>query len=294
MITISNALSRLSADPADGGLILSYQVMHAGKMQDVFHAPAEKRVVGGFAWHGCWPLIPFANRAFGGIVRTPDGPLTLPLNDPANDAAMHGFAANAAWSVESRTASSLTLVNTKQDGEDPYRYQARQVIALEGDGALSITISVTSTADRVLPYGIGLHPWFPCDDDTTFEAKATEAVRFGPGYRPIGSGPVDETSDWREPKLLRGTEKVANFLDWDGTATFRYPSRGTAIRIEADSALRFGLLWTPGDQDFACFEPQSHIIGAPSEELAQALSPLKVLAKGETLTGTMRVAMVGL
>jgi aldose 1-epimerase len=273
------------------GLIAKCIVPGRNGPVSLLHSPASRLVVDGFPWFGCWPLVPFANRAFGGIVNTPDGPIHLPLNDAKNGAAIHGFSANALWQTVARSETEVTIEHHKDSGDDPYRYRARQIFALKGQ-SLEIGLSVRNEAERALPYGIGLHPWFPCDSDTTFQAMAGQAVRFGPGYRPTGSGFVDEGSDWRKARLLQGAERVANFLDWDGLATLHYPSRQHSIQIEASDTMRFALLWTPGDKDFVCFEPQSHVIAAPSDALAAGLSPMALLAKGETLSGWMRLSLI--
>jgi aldose 1-epimerase len=296
MIILSNDISVAEIDPVAGGLIASCKVKRGDAMVDLLYAPAEKRIVGGFRWHGCWPLIPFANRAFGGIVLDDDGPIRLPTNDPAGGARLHGFSALAAWDVitqeQQHEQASLTIRHLRLTGDDPYRYEAHQTISLGEDGALSVAIAVTNRAKRPLPYGIGLHPWFPAAEDTTFEARAMSAMRFGPGYRPIGHGPVDSMSDWNAAGRLKGAERVANFLDWDGFARIETASRGIAVEIEASETLRKALLWTPGDADFVCFEPQSHALGAPSEEAARVAAPLKRLAPGETLEGSMLLRLV--
>jgi galactose mutarotase-like enzyme len=45
------------------------------------------------------------------------------------------------------------------------------------------------------------------------------------------------------------------------------------------------VVWAPAGADFLCVEPQSHAIGAPSEAIVRALTPLKRLESGETLEG---------
>jgi aldose 1-epimerase len=286
MILLQNARSRCIIDPHNGGMITVFDC----EENPILYAPAKPKRVGGFAWHGCWPLVPFANRAFDGLIATPDGPIHVPINDAQNSIAMHGFSALASWRVVERTDQTLRILDERKEGDDPFRYIAEQQIALDESGALTVILSVENTAEQSLPYGLGLHPWFPCDADTRFAAQASHVVNFSPSYRAIGSMPVDAETDWRKPRILKGKERVANFLDWDGTALLRYPSRGYGIKIKASHSLRFGLLWTPGDTDFVCFEPQSHVIGAPSEPAAAALSPMALLKKGERISGTMRIS----
>jgi aldose 1-epimerase len=291
MLTLRDERTELVLDPEAGGLIRSCRVRHNGRFRDLLYAPDEPRWIGGFAWFGCWPLVPFANRAFGAVVIGPDGPIALPVNDAATGSAIHGFSASSLWRIADYAPAWARIVHDRVSGDDPYRYTAVQDVKLEAGGGFRVELSVTNQALRPLPYGIGLHPWFPCDGETRFCAQASRAMRFHPGYRASGYGPVDAQTDWREPRLVAGAERVANFLDWNGTARIDYPADGHSIVIEASETMRKALLWSPGDQNFLCFEPQSHALGAPSEAIAQEAAALALLAQGETLSGMMRIVM---
>jgi aldose 1-epimerase len=291
-ITLTGGGAELKLEPEKGGLIVSYRRTIGGRLVDVLHSPPKRPVNDGRHWYGCWPLVPFANRAFGGLFELGEVRFTVAINDVAGNANLHGFGWAASWDVEDRSQATATLLHERTSGSDPYRYLARQKIALDRSGDLEIEISVENRAAKALPYGLGLHPWFPCDEDTTFQAAATRGMIFGPGYRPVGSGPLAAANTWTEPRRPRtGSEQIANFLDWDGCAILRYPSRGYEIVITASDTLRFGLLWTPGSTDFVCFEPQSHALGAPSEPAAREAAPLKMLQPKEVLRGTMRIAL---
>jgi aldose 1-epimerase len=277
-------------EPASGGMIERCRMQIQGVPAEILHAPPERPHKGGFPWFGCWPLAPFANRAFGGIVQTPDGPVQLPVNDPESGNAMHGFAAQSEWAVSEQGEAHAVLEHNRNAAADPFAYRARQHIRIEPLGAVLIAICIENRSERRMPFGLGLHPWFPCDDDTTLTAGAATVVEFGPGYRPLGAKPVDETTDWRRARRVSGGQNVANFLDWDGSAELSYPSRGYTLRIEASDTLRHALLWSPGDEGFVCFEPQSHVIGAISDPAGARLSPMALLGKGESFGGWMRLS----
>ena len=63
-----------------------------------------------------------------------------------------------------------------------------------------------------------------------------------------------------------------------------------AVNLSASQSLRSPVVWAPAGADFLCVEPQSHAIGAPSEEAVRKVTPLRRLEPGETLSGWMRIA----
>jgi aldose 1-epimerase len=283
VIILANETTELGLEPESGGLIAFCRARHAGRIVDLLHAPQERPVVGGFRWFGCWPLVPFANRAFDGSMLTPDGPIRLPANDAEGRNAMHGFSAAACWSLVASGPDWARIAHERPPESDPYRYRAEQHVSLPPEGGFRVEIAVRNLAGRTLPYGIGLHPWFPCDPESTFRASASQAMRFGSSYRASGYGPLEPATDWNAPRKVAGAERVANFLDWSGEARIDYPSRGHAISISASDTLRRALFWAPDGRDFLCFEPQSHALGAPSEPIAAEAAPLALLAHDETL-----------
>jgi aldose 1-epimerase len=289
-LTIERSGTRAVVEACLGGLIRSCHGEIGGRQVAILHTPPDHPVIDGFRWFGCWPMVPFANRVFGGIIRTPDGPVTVPINDPVNGNAMHGFGAAAVWTVTNQTDHRVEMEHLRSEGDDPYRYRAQQTVSIEVDGSMLVALTVENQAGRALPYGLGLHPWFACEADSTFQAEAHQAAAFAPGYRAIGALPVAGETDWRMPRVLKGGERVANWLDWTGAAFLRHPSSGYGLALSASDTLRFGLLWTPGDGSFVCFEPQSHIIGAPGHPVASRLTPLIVLTDGASLEGWMRIS----
>lgn len=237
---------------------------------------------------GCWPMVPFCNRAFGGMVRIDGEDVAVPVNDPAAGGNIHGFGWQAAWEVAEATQDSARLCH-EIVGAGPYAYAAELLIALDDDG-LTLALRVENRADRPLPFGIGLHPWFPREAGSRLKLSARGVMALGEGYQPTAFGPVpgDMRLDGSAP-LPADREIVASLIDWDGAASLTLPQAGYRIDITADAALRHPLAWAPPGADFICLEPQSHCVGAPTFAHAAALTPLARLAPGETLSGRMRI-----
>ncbi len=239
---------------------------------------------------GLWPMVPFANRAFGGIVDDGHRRIQLPLNDPATGSAIHGFGWQSPWQVVAQGRDSARLRHERAaDAAAPYAYAATLDIGLQAGGA-RLLLAVTNTGDEALPFGIGFHPWLPRAPDTILTIRARQALALGPGYR--ATGVVDLPGGGRfgaGASLPVGEEVAQSLIDWTGEALFTSRASGLSIVIAADHSLRHPVLWSPPGADFVCFEPQSHGIGAPSEAAARAVTPLASLAPGEALSGWMTI-----
>jgi aldose 1-epimerase len=288
MLTLAAHGFSLDLSPEAGALVERLRWRPpSGAWRDLLRPPQGPRAPGSPALFGLWPLLPFANRAFGGVIDDGARRFTVPLNDPATGSAIHGFGWMAAWAVETRAADHCVLIHQREGADDPYRYAASLRIALDADH-VHVGLSVQNLADATLPFGLGLHPWLPAAPDTVIRFAAEGCLALGPGYRATGVSPWPDGGLYAKG-LMRPTdaETAVSVVGWRGPALFETPSLGLAITIAASETLRHPVLWSPPGADFVCFEPQSHGIGAPSEAAARAVTPLQALQPGEALEGWM-------
>jgi len=237
---------------------------------------------------GSWAMLPFANRAFGSLIDDGESRFVVPENDPAGT--IHGFGWQSAWQVLRYDRGHTVLEHRRSAGPDPYRYRARQEIALDEAG-MTIRVSIVNEAQTALPFGIGHHPWFPCATDTRLALRAKGALVFGEAFRATGQQAFRDGGPYAAAPAFRSDEVTAwSFLGWGGHARIETPSTGLAVTLTASESLDCPVVWAPAGADFLCVEPQSHAIGAPSEPAARAATPLRRLAPGETLEGWLRIA----
>jgi aldose 1-epimerase len=218
-----------------------------------------------------------------------DASHALPVNDPATGSCIHGFGWQAQWHVERQGEGGALLVHERGVSDDPYAYRAEMALALDAEG-FRVSLSVENRAHHPLPFGIGLHPWFPAASDTSLRMRNEAALALGAGYRATGIRSFGEGGPYAEgPVFTRETETAHSFIGWDGVAVIETPSNGLSIHVEASESLRCPVVWAPARADFLCLEPQSHGIGAPSERRAREATPMTRLSPGESLTGWMRI-----
>jgi aldose 1-epimerase len=238
---------------------------------------------------GLWAMVPFANRAFGGVVDDGTQTFTVPINDPAANINIHGFGWQSDWSYRSDHAGHTVMTHRREAGPDPYRYQCDLDISLDAAG-MTAKLSVTNTAQEALPFGIGLHPWFPCAEDTRLMLASRGALLLGQHYRATGHEAFSHGGPYAHgPVFRRDSEQVLSCLGWDGQATMITPSTGLRLTMSASETMRSPLVWAPANADFLCVEPQSHGTGSPSEAPAREVAPLTTLQPDETLSGWMRL-----
>lgn len=277
--------------PAHGGIITALDwTAPSGRTHALLFSP-EGALSGCAAPNrfGLWPMVPFANRAFGGRIDDGAEVLHLPINDPAMNATIHGFGWQSPWQIEHRAHDRITLVHARLDGDDPYRYRAMLSLTLHA-AHVHLGLSITNLADRALPFGAGFHPWFACADDTELTMASRRELVLGPGYRAAGARSLPDGGPFAAGRLIRQVGELAvSYVDWVGEAVFATPSAGLALSVDASDSFRHPVLWTPPGSGFVCFEPQSHGIGAPSDAAARTVTPLQRLAPGESLDGWMSI-----
>lgn len=292
MLTLTAGPLSARIHPEAGGIIAALDWRgRDGRLHKLLHSP-DGAVPSTAAPNmmGSWVMAPFANRAFDGIVDDGTTRFSVPDNNPRGGGNIHGFGWQSAWAILGHTAGHTVLEHRRSEGPDPYRYRVRQEIGLD-DAGMTVTLAITNEADRVLPYGIGHHPWFPCAADTRLGMTARGALVFGEAFRATGSKPLAEGGPYAgKPVFATGRETAWSFLGWDGTARIETPSTGLAIVLTASKSLRCPVVWAPAGAEFLCIEPQSHAIGSPSEAPARQAAPLKRLQPGETLEGWLRIA----
>ncbi len=227
-------------------------------------------------------MTPFANRAFEASLLAENDRLRLPINDTADGSTMHGFGWQHAWEIVA-TSPDKTELRHVYERSDPYAYEARLSMALR-PGQAHFELSVLNIGEHPLPFGIGLHPWFPRSATTRLQMRAAASLRLGPRYRATGFGPLEEADNYGEGQPVP-SETAVSFIDWDGVAMLTYPETGLSLTISASETMRHPVLWTPANAPFVCLEPQSHAIGAPSEAIVRKATPMAMLKPGENLSG---------
>lgn len=286
--TLRNGAMECVICPLIGGSIARLTLWEeAGPLHLLRPTPAAVLARGPASDMGCFPLVPFSNRIAGGRFRFDGVDVELPLNHPACPHPLHGHGWERPWSVEARTASSVRLVYRHTAGAWPWSYRAVQDIALLPDG-LEVRLALTNDSDRVMPAGIGLHPYLPKPPGTRLTA-AVAAVWLGDAtLLPHERAALPAAWDFRAGRTMDAVMVDNGFPGWNGRALVDWPGQRRRLTLDADPVFGHLVVYAPEGEDYVCVEPVSHMTNALNhpEERDSGLCPLP---PGGTLAGTVRL-----
>lgn len=229
----------------------------------------------------CYPLLPWSNRIAHGGFDVDGHRITLATNRDDDPYPIHGSGWQRAWRVLSHNDREARLA-LDEHAADAYAYQASLHYLLHED-ALEVALKVTNTGARTLPFGLGLHPFFPRHRDTTLQAPAAQ-VWLNDGHSPLPVKLVDVPPAWNFDQARPLPDELNHgFRAWSGSAVIRWPSHGLYLQVETD--VDAFVLYTPTGEGFFCFEPVDHAInavhlpGGPAANGMTLLAPQSSLAR---------------
>lgn len=231
----------------------------------------------------CNLLVPFSNRISGGFSHHGQYHALAP-NLPGEAYPIHGDGFQRAWEVTDADDRQASL--SLQEGEiGPFRYGAQVSYSLT-PAALETRLSVTNLGELALPFGLGLHPWFPRDAATRLQFAATGQWPETSDHLPATDAPVPvaDGGGWRTLAPLPEGWINSGFDGWDGRAKITQGPQAASVSLTT-TGLGTALLYSPSAKaDFFCFEPVSHPVDAHN---LPGQPGLRDLPKGESLTVSM-------
>lgn len=236
-----------------------------------------------------FPMVPYANRLAGNAFCFRGAEIRVEANNPPERFNVHGTGWQRPWQVTALGADFARLQLDLAAPDQPWSYRATQEFRLDPDG-LSLRLTLCNTGASAMPFGFGLHPWFPRDADATLRFRAD---RFHPEGPEMVAGPAIALPDWARCDAggpLPGRRLNNDFGGWDGWAEIGLPSRGAVVTLGADPVFGHLMVYADPAQDVFCVEPQSNAAGAFGRD-PEGRDPREgviVLAPGETTGGGLR------
>jgi aldose 1-epimerase len=207
----------------------------------------------------CYPLVPWSNRiADGGFVV--DGRrIALSPNRDDEPFPIHGSGWQRAWQVQAHDEHEVSLV-LDEAAPDGYAYRASLRYVLHED-ALQVELRVTNTGPFAMPFGLGLHPFFPRHGQVALHAPAPQVwINDGHSPLPVAFTDVPPAWDFSQERGLPDSGLNHGFRSWTGDAVISWADLGLHLHVETD--VDAFVLYTPADLGFFCFEPVDHAINA--------------------------------
>lgn len=287
IIWLRAAGQQLGLVPSLGGSVAAWQVDRADGPVDLWRpwdgASLDLYRLASFA------MVPWSNRISGGGFTQGGRFHPLQPNRVGEAGPIHGDGWLQAWALAQTAVDTMEMTLTSRGfGGGPYDYTATQRFQLV-EGGLDQRVTVQHLGADPLPYGLGLHPWFPRDAQTRLTASV-EAVWLS-GATPL---PTRHTADFPPGwDLRRGIDANGGLIDngytgWGGAARIEWPERGLQLTArmpnfdrDGGAAQHYCLVYRPPAGPAFCFEPITHPIDAfhlPGQP------GLRVLETGQELT----------
>lgn len=281
--------------PGVGGAIASFRWRDHDLLRPT---PEAARTAGDVRQFASYPLVPYSNRIAQAMLAHEAATHSLARNFGHHPHAIHGVGWQRAWTLDAAEPARVRLgLDHVPDGEAarawPFAFQASQSIvlgALPDEAMLSLTLTIRNTDTRAFPFGLGWHPFFPCDGTTEL------------GFAAAGVWETDDTRlptrhiavppQWRfDPPRPIGTTALDNvFTGWPGEATIRWPQSGCRVRIEADRACAHLVVFVPAGREFLAVEPVTHMTDAFNRAARRERDTgTRYLEPGEARSCTMRI-----
>ncbi len=288
LVALEHGAYKLVVAPQFGARIVSFT--HNGRdiLRPTTKASLAQPKVYEFAG---FPLMPYSGPLFGPGFTFAGNYYALDRTVREEPTATHGDAWIAPFRITAQSASTIALQYDHAPEEGTYPFRFRGDVGFElSDAGLLLTLKVTSRDHRLMPAGIGYHPYFPRPAGTQLRF---EAVGVWPADAPevVGEpcGPLIEGLSFRDGPDV--SEMVVDRLyeGWDGRAELRYPD-GAVTVVTADGALDKLQIYSAWDYPYVCVEPVSNANDGFNRMAANVPShAIRILEPNRAIEGSIRI-----
>ena len=208
----------------------------------------------------CFLLTPFSNRVRDGIFTFAGVRHRLPVNGPGPHP-LHGAGWQRPWQVVEAGPAHAVLSYCHKPDSWPYPYCIEQRFELR-NGRLVVALTARNTGTRAMPFGFGLHPYFPRTARCTLTAQVAGQWLTDADILPTGHVAPAPASDPTSGLMIATSDLDTVFTGWSGDAEIHWPERQLRLGLRASQNLRFLVVYTPPGADFFCVEPVSNCTDA--------------------------------
>jgi aldose 1-epimerase len=227
-----------------------------------------------------FPLVPYSNRIANGQFKWEGEGFNLKPNHLGQKFPLHGIGWLSEWTVKAITENSCVLEYKNIDGGWSWPFLVRQKIILE-DLLLKINLTLENTGDKIMPSGLGFHPYFPLSRDVKLQFNAEYVWLSDKNNLPTEL--VKIPNQWDFSKLGRVfNTKVDNcFSGYGGKANITEPGWKYQINLSSSPSLGHCVFYAPSKGSYFCLEPVNHMNNALAHYNESGDSEMPLLKPGE-------------
>jgi aldose 1-epimerase len=258
ILTLSSGDSICTVLPEIGGGLGSWKIGDQNMLRGASLNAIATRDPLGLA---TFPLVPFSNRIRDSTFEWAGTPITLAKNFLPERHSIHGVGWQRAWSVESRSETSVTLtLEHHSDAYWPWPFEARQIVSM-GLTSLHLSLSVRNLAADPVPLSFGYHPYFEAEG-ASLSFPAGRVWLSDADALPVDVVRPHGQFDFALPMCVEGREVDNCYAGVTGAAQITWADRRYALEIESMPLLGAAVVYIPKGGDYFCFEPVPHINNA--------------------------------
>ncbi len=285
-VTLENDDLKLVIAPRLGASIVAFDHLRADHDVEIFRRTPDR--IESALECAMFVMLPWVNRISGGGIVVDGGLHPIPPNVPGEMFPIHGNGFQSRWQVLDQSLTSLT-VGLHSDGPGPYVYDARYQLTIEGP-VLTGRIELVNRAAKVLPFGMGFHPWFPRTPGTTLKAFATHVWLEDESYTPTRAVPVEDLDNFN---FCNATTLPAgwinnSFVGWNGVAEIVWLEHQRKLVVISAEADCYHVYSPDQHARFFCFETETQIPDAARLLKAGDLGAPNWLEPGQTLVHSVQ------
>jgi aldose 1-epimerase len=198
-------------------------------------------------------LIPWPNRIQDGSYEFEGRSHQLPIDDVAEQDAIHGLVRWAGWTVGEREPHRIVMRHLIHPRPGyPFSLAVSVEYALS-DRGLQVTTTATNAGSATCPYGCGAHPYLRAGiepiDSATLQAPGRTVLFSDERGIPVRSEPVEGTElDFRRPRPIGATKLDNAFTDLErdenGVARVTLSGPEGEVSLWVDESYPYLMLFT--------------------------------------------------
>ena len=294
-VKLESKFLKLEAMPEAGGNILSLKARSRRSWVDLFR-PADGPAIAARdpQGMGCFASIPYVSRITHGEFGFDGRKYIVPPNQPPSPHPLHGYVWRHPGEVAEESKTRFTILHRCERDDYPFRFRSWQSWRLSDPRTLEVKLSVENTGERAMPFGLGLHPFFKKTPGCALQALVDCIILNDADVRPTAIRPVPPQQSFSSDFRRLSDLPVDNcFTGWMQNYDIAWPEYDLGLHVTADSTFRFLVVCSPPGTDWFCVNPVSHYNDALNNPLGIKDTGLKILQKGETLSGSVWMELRG-
>ena len=230
----------------------------------------------------CFPLVPFCNRINKNKFIYKDKIYELKKNSKLGKYYLHGDGWLNKWKVNKKTKNSIEMQFLKKSSKNtPYEYLSKQKFILLKN-KLKIYLTVKNLNDNPLPFGLGLHTYYPMNKLTRLQAKSDTYWLENKNFIPTKIINNSKKMNFNQLNSLPNNWVNNCFNNWNSKAIIYWPEKKMKLKITSSKNCKYFFIFISSNKfeknfknDYFSFEPMTHAVNAHNLKKQNGLIELK-------------------